>query len=177
MQLQAKYVILGLLYSGAKTGYEMKKQFENYFTFFFDASYGSVYPTLNKLEQEGHITKHTVIQEDKPNKHEYMITDTGKALFDEYLNSPVLDDSIRADLCVRLYFGEFADQKQVVHWLEERIAKNEAIISGLKQEFERIKSKMSVTQQITMKIGIDYHQAQAESLRNGLVLIRENDGK
>lgn len=175
MQLQAKYVILGLLYKGPKSGYDMKKQFEKYFTFFFDASYGSVYPTLNKLTQEGHIVKNVVVQQEKPNRHEYEITRTGKELFEEYLHSPLLEDSIRSDLCVRLFFGELAEKELVLKWMEERIQRNQKVIEELQQEYERIKSKMSVTQQITMNIGIDYYQAQSDSLRKGLELIRQHE--
>ncbi|GAA0379714.1 PadR family transcriptional regulator [Bacillus horti] len=174
MQLQAKYVVLGLLYKRSMSGYDMKKQFEKYFTYFFDASYGSVYPTLTKLEQDNCIVKHTIIQEDKPNKHEYEITSTGRELFEEYLNSPVLDDSIRADLCVRLFFGEFASKETVLKWMNERIKKNETIVAELQEEYERIKSEMSVTQEITIQIGIDYHRAQADTLRKGLKLLDQD---
>lgn len=68
-------VILGILNSGPHSGYEIKRQFEERFSFFFNASYGSIYPTLSKFEKEKLITKKTVKHEGKPNKNVYTITD------------------------------------------------------------------------------------------------------
>lgn len=51
------YVILGLLSHESLTGYEIKKQVDTSLKFFWGASYGSIYPTLNGLVNDGKITK------------------------------------------------------------------------------------------------------------------------
>lgn len=168
MQLQAKYVVLGLLSNRPMSGYEIKKHFEGNFSFFFDASYGSVYPTLNKLEQEGFISKTTIRQEDRPNKHEYELTPSGKQLFESYLRSPLLEDSIRSDLCMRLYFGEFADERTVVEWIETGIRRHEDTASTLRGIREQFKERMSMAQALSLQIGIDYHQNICTTLLQGL---------
>ncbi|OXM86499.1 PadR family transcriptional regulator [Paenibacillus rigui] len=173
MQLQAKYVILGLLYKSPMSGYEIKKRFEEHFSFFFDASYGSVYPSLAKLEQEQCIMKRTIVQEGRPTKHEYEITPQGREQFNGYLESPMGMDSTRSDLCMRLYFGEFADDASIIRWLESGLQVNKSQSETLERLLSQYASKMSVPQQICVSIGIEHHQARYASIQKGLEQIRE----
>lgn len=172
MQLQAKYVILGLLYNQAMSGYEMKKRFEEHFSFFFDASYGSVYPSLTKLEQEGSITKQTVIQEGRPTKFEYEITPQGREQFNEYLHSPLAPNSLRSDLCMRLYFGEHTDGATVVAWLEKSMRTNQEHVETLEKLRAFIGPKMSASQLICISIGIEHYRAWNSSILKGLEQLR-----
>ena len=177
MQLQAKYVILGLLYKQPMSGYEMKKRFEEHFSFFFDASYGSVYPSLAKLEQEGCITKQTVLQEGRPNKFTYEITPQGREQFNDYLKSPLGTDSTRSDLCMRLYFGEFTDAQTIVDWLERGMQANLEQLETLEKLKNQYVSQMSAAQRICISIGIEHHRARYDSIRQGLEQIRQKKKK
>lgn len=172
MQLQAKYVILGLLRKRAMSGYEIKKNFEGPFSFFFDASYGSIYPTLTKLEQEGLISKTTIRQEDRPNKHEYALTAEGQRMLARYLESELLADSIRSDLCMKLYFGEFASESLVLEWVEAGLRRSEAALDQLRQMEQEYGSEMTRTQRLSLEIGIQYHQGRYDTLREGARSLR-----
>lgn len=81
-------VILGILSEKPHSGYEIKRHFEEYFSFFFDASYGTIYPTLSKMEKLNLITKESVRQEGKPDKNVFTITSAGLDQFHAYLQSP-----------------------------------------------------------------------------------------
>lgn len=50
-------VILGLLSHESMTGYEIKKRMDTTLKLFWNASYGSIYPTLNALEKDKKVTK------------------------------------------------------------------------------------------------------------------------
>jgi len=51
--MNTQSLILAVLNFGDATGYEIKKQStEGAFSFFVDISYGTIYPTLAKLEAE-----------------------------------------------------------------------------------------------------------------------------
>src|SRR4051794_2576933 len=126
--MKAQDVILGMLMKGPLSGYDIKKQFESVFSYFFDASYGAIYPTLNKMEKQGYIDKHVQIQEGKPNKNLYAINEQGKEQFSQYLNSIIETDVIRSDFCMRMYFGEYASNDEILVWLEEARDKTEAVI-------------------------------------------------
>ena len=46
-------VILGLLSHEELTGYEIKRRIDSSLSYFWGASYGSIYPTLNSLVDDG----------------------------------------------------------------------------------------------------------------------------
>lgn len=50
--MQGKDVVLGLLNNKELTGYEIKEIFESQLKYFFDGSFGMIYPLLRKLENK-----------------------------------------------------------------------------------------------------------------------------
>ncbi len=73
-----KYALLGLLQERPMYGYEMIKALEEKSGGFYTPSPGSIYPTLQMLEERGFVTSQEV-----EGKKVYQITDTGRALLDE----------------------------------------------------------------------------------------------
>lgn len=52
--MNVKTVCLAILTQGETTGYEIRKRStEGDFSFFLEASFGSIYPALSKLEEDG----------------------------------------------------------------------------------------------------------------------------
>ena len=74
-----KYVILKLLRDKPRHGYEVMKDLEERMHGCYSPSPGTVYPTLQWLEDEG-----LVIARDVEGKKVYEITDTGRAFLDEH---------------------------------------------------------------------------------------------
>ena len=73
-------VILGLLSHEELTGYEIKRRMDTTLSYFWGASYGSIYPTLNGLVKDGLAEKRSD-DESPRNKQIYTITEKGR----EYL--------------------------------------------------------------------------------------------
>ena len=73
-----KYALLELLAEQPRHGYELIKELEQRYGGFYRPSPGSVYPTLQLLEDEGHLTSETV-----DGKRVYTITDSGRQLLDQ----------------------------------------------------------------------------------------------
>jgi DNA-binding PadR family transcriptional regulator len=154
------------------TGYEIKQKFEKLFSYFYNASYGTIYPTLSKMEKDGLITKQKIVQEGKPNKNIYRITDKGKEAFYAYLESDIQDIEIKSDFMIRLYFGKMAEPELAIKWLETGIRRTEQSLAKLYAEYERWKSTMSPTQLICIKIGITNMENLLNNLKEGLNQIR-----
>jgi len=74
-----KYVILKLLRDKPRHGYEVMKELEQRMHGCYSPSPGTVYPTLQWLEDEG-----LVVARDVDGKKVYEITDTGRAFLDEH---------------------------------------------------------------------------------------------
>ena len=80
--MNIRTLCLGILSRGDATGYEIKKMAEEgLFSHFIEASFGSIYPALKKLEEEGLIRMKLEIQENAPNRKVYTITEAGKQTF------------------------------------------------------------------------------------------------
>ncbi len=73
-----KYVILGLLKDKPSHGYEIIRALEERFHGFYSPSAGSVYPTLQLLEDMGYVTS-----TEQDGKKVYTITDEGRKFLTE----------------------------------------------------------------------------------------------
>jgi len=80
-----KYVILKLLKDKPRHGYEVMKELEDQMRGCYSPSPGTVYPTLQWLEDEG-----LVVAKDVEGKKVYEITDAGRKFLDEHRD--VVDD-------------------------------------------------------------------------------------
>jgi DNA-binding PadR family transcriptional regulator len=98
------FVILGLLSHESLTGYEIKKRMDTTCKFFWSASYGSIYPTLNSLVYDGMVTKLETTDNGR-DKVIYTITDIGKEYFKKWLTLPVTKDELRFETLLKVFFG------------------------------------------------------------------------
>jgi len=110
--MDIKTILLGALFDNRLSGYDLKKLFSLSFTFFSGISYGSIYPALKKLEQEGLITMKLEIQESAPNRKVYTITEKGKKAFLDSLRSPFYIERYKDALLMRMFFFAHLSKKE-----------------------------------------------------------------
>jgi DNA-binding PadR family transcriptional regulator len=99
-----KYVILKLLSKKPMHGYEVMRALEEESCGCYSASPGSVYPTLQMLEDQGYV-----VCEEKEGKKVYSITDEGRAFLEQ--NGDVVDDILDrvSDFTDRFFRSEMRD--------------------------------------------------------------------
>jgi DNA-binding PadR family transcriptional regulator len=97
-------VILGLLSHESLTGYEIKKRIDTTFKLFWSASFGSIYPTLNSLVNDGMVTKFEETENGR-DKVIYTITNEGKEYLKKWLALPVTKDELRYETLLKVFFG------------------------------------------------------------------------
>ena len=67
--MNVRTLCLSILYEGEATGYEIRRLcVEGECSYFIEASFGSIYPALAKLEDENLVTSRTEQQSGKPAK-------------------------------------------------------------------------------------------------------------
>lgn len=147
-------VILGFLYEEPMSGYDIKQMMENSVSYFFDASFGAIYPALRKMEKEALVEKQVIQQEGKPNKNLYAITDSGKDQFREYLNSPINPTVTRSDILIRIFFGRFTTKEKIIEWLQEERDKSQAMFDNLTRIAEMCGDDMEHHKRFTLEFGI-----------------------
>ncbi len=86
--MSLRYGILGFLSKWEASGYDIKKEFDDVMSIFWHSHLSQIYPELNKLEKEDLIQSRLVLQEGKPDKKLYSITEKGKEDLINWLLAP-----------------------------------------------------------------------------------------
>ncbi len=175
--MNSQDVILGLLMHHSLSGYDIKHKMETILSYFNNASFGTIYPTLSKMEKDGLITKESVIQEGRPNKNLYSITEEGKLQFKKYMYSPVEDNEFKSDAMTRLFFGEFVEADIMVGVLEEYLKRTKVNLERLRKLYVDCQPEMSPTQEICIQIGINNSESQILTLAQGIARLKNVEQK
>ncbi len=119
--MDVKTVCLGMLTDGAASGYDLKKQFESSFGHFFAAGYGSIYPALSSLSDQGLVSCEQVPQDGKPDRKLYEITDEGMTFLLEALEDTSPGHKIRSEFLATMCFAHLMPTELVETILSNRI--------------------------------------------------------
>ncbi|KZE52431.1 transcriptional regulator [Brevibacillus parabrevis] len=136
--MDVKTIILGFLSYGEMSGYDIKQAFSNSIGFFYDASFGAIYPALRKLEEEGLVTKQEVIQSGKPNKILYQITEQGKDTFRQEIQTPILPPVLRSDMLVKIFFGKSRSPEEQKDMLESCLNLQRHMLQQSRASFKKL---------------------------------------
>ncbi len=102
---KTKYAILGMLNTGPKCGYDIKKELERSAMFFWNESYGQIYPMLKKMVAKGLTTIEVIAREDQPDMKIYTITEEGVDELERWLKLPADPHPVRNEAMLKVYFG------------------------------------------------------------------------
>ncbi|HSJ23275.1 MAG TPA: PadR family transcriptional regulator [Longimicrobiales bacterium] len=101
---RTRYVLLGALTEGPKTGYEIRKDIEAGISHFWQESYGQIYPQLKALAAEGLAEVETSPETGRQRKV-YRITEAGRRELAAWLAEPVQQEPQRNELLLKLIYG------------------------------------------------------------------------
>ena len=167
--MDIKTMVLGFLMRGSMTGYELKKRFSLTFSFFSALSYGSIYPALKKLEQEGLITLKVEVQDGSPNRKVCTITDSGRKAFLENLRTPFTLERQKSAFLARLFF--FAHLTR-----EERLVTASRYLDSIKEMQKtlaalepEIRDRADEFQYLSYRFGIRFFDDLAQNVKEVLL--------
>ncbi len=86
--MSLKYAILGLVSTKPRTGYDIKRMFGETVGLIWTATHSQIYTTLHQLQKEDLIGNELIIQDGKPNKKVYYISEKGQKEFFTWLSEP-----------------------------------------------------------------------------------------
>ncbi|MDE6608254.1 MAG: PadR family transcriptional regulator [Lachnospiraceae bacterium] len=173
-------VILGLLSHEDLTGYEIKKRMDTTLKYFWNASYGSIYPALNDLVDRGLATK----REDTGNKRTkliYTITDDGREYLKKWLTLPVEKDELRYETLLKLFFGNEQGTEQAISHIEAFGKKIEKELPYLLSAEEILKESLNEDTAhryylLTVEFGIKTYRTYLEWCKEAKKLLADNGG-
>lgn len=120
--MNVRTLCLAILFKREASGYEIRKlSTEGEFAYFVEASFGSIYPALSRLEDEHLVTSRIETQEGRPAKKVYAITETGRRELIDTLFSELDPDIYRSEFLLFALFTPHLPRALVESRLKERI--------------------------------------------------------
>ncbi len=126
--MDVKTVCLGLLTFSEASGYDLKKHFEAGFDHFFATGFGSIYPALASLAEEGMVTCTEVPQEGKPGRKVYRITARGEQFLEQTLDETRPAHKMRSEFLAMMYFAHLLSPAKLQAVLDQKIGEFEAAL-------------------------------------------------
>ncbi len=165
--MDVRTLCLGVLSLGDASGYEIKKRLEDTFSHFYDASFGSIYPALNRLQSEGLVHCETEAQARRPDKKVYSLTVDGRLALVSELNNMPGRDRVRSEFLVAMCFADLLPAGQIAEMIDQRIAAHKRLATELAGREDR----SSAAQQFVAGYGRAVYEAAAKYLEEHRYLV------
>jgi DNA-binding PadR family transcriptional regulator len=148
--------ILGLLKERSMHGYQLSKRLSDALGGFWRVSYGSLYPTIRRLEQEAAVERVFDDQQVGRRKNVYRITDRGEELFLELLEEAGGESASEENpFRVRLAFFKYLAPDTRIRVLERRRAFLEERRSAIRTSLAGIRDGNDTYALALMEHGLD----------------------
>ena len=139
------------------TGYDLKQCMLNSTSNFFDASFGSIYPALKKMEEKGLVSSMEVVEGGKYKKR-YAITEIGETDFRNWLEQEIDFSKTRPDHLIKVFFFGFLPKEKAIHSLHKFIEGVEQVHTRLAEYDSQVKLHADTYQYSTLVFGMDYYK-------------------
>ena len=171
--MDIRTLCLGILSLGDATGYEIKKMVaEGSFSFFSEASYGSIYPALTKLSDEGLIEWTAEAQTNRPDKKIYHLTDKGRTMLESALGNAPKPDKNRSEFLAALMFSEAVAPDRIPVLLADRIGHHDTQLAILN---ELLQVETSPASRFVLEYGIAIQRAARDFLEENADKLAPSD--
>ncbi len=160
-----EHIILGLLLYKKLSIYEIKKAMDQYVCFFYSSSYGSIIPTLKKMENNGRVISNQTVTNGR-NRKEYALTKLGHKKFIEWLGEEISIGKTENEALLRLFFLSEIPVNKRINTLNKYIEKLQQTVNELKA-IENETKKMNIPDPLqeafnyrvaTIDFGIKYYE-------------------
>lgn len=149
-------IILGCLSLQPMSGYEIKRLISFSTSLFYNASYGSIYPTLKKLEEGGQLIANEVVENGRFKKI-YALTQQGRQDLLEWLEDPPKPIVMKNDMLVRLFFYHNLSQARILEMTAAHIEQLKAFRQELDEIEPLAQEEGDKFQRYTLRWGRDFY--------------------
>jgi PadR family transcriptional regulator, regulatory protein AphA len=142
--MDIKTLCLGILTMGEASGYEIKQVFEDAFSHFYVAGFGSIYPALAGLAKEGYVTVSSIEQEKRPAKKVYRLTDSGREAFNAALMETYPHHRVRSEFLTLMVFAHLLPGEQLKKVFDTRLADIERQMAEIEGYLDELKCECEI---------------------------------
>lgn len=98
-----RQLVLALLAGGTGHGYDLKRSYDqNFGSIWTPTNDGQMYVTLSRLEKEGLVAHRIHEQEQRPDRKDFAITQTGRAALEVWLGEKPAPPNLRSETMLRI---------------------------------------------------------------------------
>ncbi|MGW8377490.1 PadR family transcriptional regulator [Streptomyces sp. ODS28] len=115
-----RHAVLTALLDDECSGYELAKTFDSGMANFWHATPQQLYLELSKLEAADLVRGREVVQESRPNKRLFTVTEAGMAELERFAAQPMRASFIRDDLLVKVHAVDHIGAEKVIGQLRAR---------------------------------------------------------
>ena len=181
--MSLKHALLGFINYGPMTGYELKKFFDTSVAHFWNAELSQIYPALKAMESEGLVEMKVEVQDDRPNRKVYSITDSGRSELLEWLAKPADREQPREPILIKVFFGSSLSKRELIAVLRDCADETRAMLSYLEyahQFVDKFVESLGLRQeglfwQLTIGCGLKVHRAELEWAEEAIERIEAAD--
>ena len=153
--------VLGLLKDRAMHGYELRKELTSQLGQFWQVSYGSLYPSLRRLEKQEMVERIFPKEDVSRRRNIYRLTEAGEEMFSKLLSehSSIADDT---RFGMKLAFARYLKPNDRVELLERRRAYLMEWLADARSKLRTYKERIDAYAYRIMEHGVDTKKAEIE---------------
>ncbi|MCH0539194.1 PadR family transcriptional regulator [Streptomyces sp. MUM 203J] len=177
-----RHAVLAALLDGELSGYQLAKTFDLGVANFWHAQPQQLYAELSRLEKDGLVAGREVVQEARPNKRLFQVTDAGLAELERFTATSAKPSFIRDDLLVQVQAADHVDTGALIARLTERAAFAQAkadlfrqllhAMRGDRTEAEFLRHGHRVGPYLTCTRGLAFEQANRDWCEHTIAVLR-----
>ncbi|WP_405826090.1 PadR family transcriptional regulator [Streptomyces sp. NBC_00838] len=118
--MSLRHAVLAALIQGEASGYELTKRFDVGVANFWHSRPQQLYAELARLHGEGLVRATEVVQESRPNKRLYSLTDTGTRALVDFAAGPLRPTNLRDELTVAVQCADVVEPEALLAHLGRR---------------------------------------------------------
>jgi DNA-binding PadR family transcriptional regulator len=169
--MSLKHALLGILSFSPMTGYELKQFFDSSVQHFWNAELSQIYPTLKNLEEQGYVEKHLEVQENRPNRKVYEITEGGRDEFARWVREPTPPADLRDPFLIKIFFGSQLPAEDMLVLLRRQLEEQQKMVAfsetvlrariahAKEEEHHLLNPSAPVYWNLTLDMAVAYRQA------------------
>jgi PadR family transcriptional regulator AphA len=156
-------VLLGLLTVEPMSGYDLGQNIRRSVGFFWNESYGQIYPNLRTLAAEGLVTAKTERQKGKPDRHIYSITKKGRDRLASWLAIAPQPEIPRNELLLKLFFGVQVPAEILIGYVEQMVERERILVQKFTETEEAVSAQEQYPDTPYWKMTARYGQLEMEA--------------
>jgi len=151
------YVILGMLQRAPRSGYEIKRIVDKSTRFFWAASYGQIYPELERLSKAG-LIEGTEEPRGNRRRNVYRLTEAGRTALREWLRGPDVGLEIRDEGLLKLFFSSALPSEELGELIRTIRDARQGVLDRLREIEREGKVRPGTANHLVLSYGIQHYE-------------------